>query len=128
MKKIYNKLNYLESWLIDRGYRGEVVRPEIQKVNSIDCSVVLEKDPKHLEGSVTLILTFHQVLHVIFGILKSAYHHIDFPFQKIVTYVTFYIPPTNLGAQLQGKNINFYFNCNSDCVVYLLTCKVCAKQ
>ena len=24
--------------------------------------------------------------------------------------------------------MNFQFNCNSDCVVYLLTCKVCAKQ
>ena len=24
--------------------------------------------------------------------------------------------------------MNFYFNCNSDFVVYLLTCKVCAKQ
>ena len=24
--------------------------------------------------------------------------------------------------------MNFHFNCNSNCVVYLLTCKVCAKQ
>ena len=24
--------------------------------------------------------------------------------------------------------MNFHFNCNSICVVYLLTCKICAKQ
>ena len=50
--------------------------------------------------------------------------------EKILTYVTFYIQATNLGAQLQGEEykMNFHFNCNSDYVVYLLTCKICAKQ
>ena len=44
---LQRKLNDLESWLIDRGYRAEVVRPEIRKVNSIDHNVLLEKRPKH---------------------------------------------------------------------------------
>ena len=73
---LQQKLNNSESWLIDRGYRTKVVRPEIQEVNSIDRNVLLEKRPKHQEDSVTLILTFHSALHVIFDILKSAYHHI----------------------------------------------------
>ena len=62
------KLNGLESWLIDAGYRAKVVRPEIWKVNSIDRNVLLEKRQKHREDNVTLILTFHSALHVIFGI------------------------------------------------------------
>ena len=74
---LQQKLNDLESCLIDRGYRAEVIRPEIRKVNSIDCNVLLEKRPKHQEGSVTLILIFHPVLHVIFDILKSAHRYIE---------------------------------------------------
>ena len=62
------KLNGLESWLIDTGYRAEVVRPEIWKVNSIDRNVLLEKRQKHQEDNVILILTFHPALHVIFSI------------------------------------------------------------
>ena len=64
------KLNDLESWLIDRGYTAEVARPEIQKANSINRNVMLEKTPKHEEDSVTLILT-------LFDILKSAHRHIE---------------------------------------------------
>ena len=79
------KLNDLAFWLIDRGYRTEVVRSEIQKVNSIDRNVLLEKRPKHEEDSVTLICTFHSALHVIFGILKSAHSHIEkYPLLKSV--------------------------------------------
>ena len=50
--------------------------------------------------------------------------------EKIVTYVTFYIQANNLGGLVTGEEYktNFRFNCNSDCVVYLLICKVCAKQ
>ena len=74
---LQQKLNDLESWLIDRGYRTEVVRLEIQKVNSIDRDVSLEKRPKHQEDGVKLILTFHSALHVIFDILKSAHGHFE---------------------------------------------------
>ena len=47
---LQKKLNDLESWLIDRGYRTEVVRPKIRKVNSIDCNDLLEKRPKTSGG------------------------------------------------------------------------------
>ena len=57
---LQQKLNDLESWLIDRGYRAEFVIPEIRKVNSIDRNVLLEKRPNHQEDSVTLI---HSIQH-----------------------------------------------------------------
>ena len=74
---LQQKLNNLESWLTDRGYRAEVARLEIQKVNSINRNVMLEKTPKYQEDSVTLILTFLPPLHVVFDILKSAHRHIE---------------------------------------------------
>ena len=58
------------------------------KVNSIDHNVLLEKRPKHQEDSVTLILTFHPVLHVIFDILKSAHRHTEKSFITIGTTKT----------------------------------------
>ena len=83
------KLNGLESWLIDAGYRAEVVRPEIWKVNSIDRNVLLEKRQKHQEDNVTLILTFHPALHVIFSIWKSAHRDIEkLPLLKSVLKTT----------------------------------------
>ena len=82
---LQKKLNDLESWLIDRGYRTEVVRPEIRKMNSIDRNVLLENRPKHEEDSVTLTCTFPSALHVIFDILKSAHSHIEkYPLLKSV--------------------------------------------
>ena len=46
-------------------------------MNSIARNVLIEKRPKHQEDSVTLILTCHTALHVIFDILKSAHRHIE---------------------------------------------------
>ena len=39
-------------------------------------------------------------------------------------------PSNQFRSTVTGEvyKMNFYFNCNSDCVVYLLTCKICAKQ
>ena len=170
---LQQKLNDLESWLIDRGYITEVVRLEIQKVNSIDRNVLLEKRPKHQEDSVTLILTFHSALHVIFDILKSAHGHIEkspllksvlpklsrvafrnpkslhykliwsklksedekergnFPCcRKNCDICNILYPSNKFRSTVTGEEykMNFHFNCNSICVVYLLTCKICAKQ
>ena len=43
----------LESWLINRDYRAEKVRPEIQKINLNDRADLLIKKPKHQENSIT---------------------------------------------------------------------------
>ena len=169
---LQQKLNDLESWLIDRDYRAEVVRPEIRKVNSIDRNVLLEKGLKHQKNSVTLILAFHPALHVIFYILLSAHRHIEkssllksvlpkpprvafrnpkslrdklvrpelksedekeqgnFPCcGKHCDICNILYPNNQFRSTVTGEEykMNFHFNCNRDCVVYLLTCKACAK-
>ena len=59
----------LESVLVITGHRAESVRREIQKANSIDRQVLLQKCTKIQEDCVTLVLTFHPALYII---LKSA--------------------------------------------------------
>ena len=59
----------LESWLTDRGYKSEIIRLEIQKVNLIDRNNLLKKRPKHQEHCITLIMTFHSALNIVFDVL-----------------------------------------------------------
>ena len=40
--------------------------------------------------------------------------------EKSVTYVTFYIQATNLGGQLQGKNIKWTFNLIAIVIVWFI--------
>ena len=72
-----HKLGDLESWLFNRGYIAESVRREIERVNSIDRQVLLEKRPKIQEDSVTLSLTFHPALYITFDILKFAHQIVE---------------------------------------------------
>ena len=65
---LQHKLGDLESWLINRGSRTESVRRVIQIVNSIDRQKLLEKPSKIQEDSVTLVLTLHPALYIIFDI------------------------------------------------------------
>ena len=64
---LQKKLLDLESWLRDAGYKSEIIRPEIQKVNLIDRNSLLEKRPKHQEDSITLVLTFHPTVYLSIG-------------------------------------------------------------
>ena len=73
---LQQKLLDLESWLTDRGYKSEIVWPEIQKVNLNDRSN-LKKRPKYQEDSITLVLTFHPALHMVFDILKRVHQHVQ---------------------------------------------------
>ena len=67
----------LEFWLVSRGYRAEKVRPEILKINLIDRANLLIKNPKHQENSITLVLTFHPALNIVFNVSKSAHRFIE---------------------------------------------------
>ena len=73
---LQRKLLDLESWLTDRGYKSEINRPEIQKLNSIDRNNLLKKHPKH-QDSITLVLTFHPALNIVFDVLKRAHQHVQ---------------------------------------------------
>ena len=70
---LQRKLLDLESWLIDRGYKCEIIRLEIQKVNFINSH--LKKCSKHQEDSITLVLAFHSALHIVFDVLKQTHRH-----------------------------------------------------
>ena len=163
----------LESWSISRDYGAEKVRPEIQKINLIDRANLLIKKPKHQENSITLVLTFHQPLNIVFNVLKSAHRFAEkSPAIKAVLpkppSVAFRNPKTSRDKLVRSKirenheekrgnfpcghsnceiceisepgkefkstvsgevfKMNFHFDCNSICVVYLLTCRICKKQ
>ena len=82
---LQRKLLVLELWLTDRGHKSEIIRPEIQKVNLIDRNNLLKKRPKYQEDSITLVLTFHSTLHIVFDVLKRAHRHVQkSPMLKVV--------------------------------------------
>ena len=74
---LQRKLVSLESWLVNRGYRAKKVRSEIKKINSIDRANLLIKKPRHQENSITLVLTFHPALNIVFNVLKAAHRFIE---------------------------------------------------
>ena len=82
---LQRKLVDLGSRLTDRGYKSEIIRPKIEKVNSIDRNSLLKKCPKHQEDSITLILTFHPVQHIAFDVLKRTHRSVQkSPLLKVV--------------------------------------------
>ena len=170
---LQRKLLVLELWLTDRGHKFEIIRPEIQKVNLIDRNNLLKKRPKYQEDSITLVLTFHSTLHIVFDVLKRAHRHVQkSPMLKVVLSkpqsVAFRNPKTLRDKLVRSKlklsdvaergnfqygrgnceiynilkpgkefkstvtgeiyKMNFHFDCNSLCAVYLITCKLCKKQ
>ena len=70
------KLSNLEDWLSNRGYKKEDIRPEIQRVHSVDRNDLLTKRKKNTVDTITLILTFHPAIYQVFEILKTAHRHI----------------------------------------------------
>ena len=74
---LQHKLGDLESWLVNRSYRADSARGEIQRLGSIDRQILLQKCPKIQKDSVMLVLTFHPALYIIFKILKSSHRIIE---------------------------------------------------
>ena len=113
MERIYSneadlqqKLVDSESWLTDRGYKSEIMRPEIQQVNFIDRNSLFKKRPKHQEDNITLLLIFHPALHIVFDVLKKAHQHVQkspllkgVTFRNLLEQVTFYVE----GMTVRGK-------------------------
>ena len=61
--------------MTDRRHKSEMIRPKIKKVNLIDRNNLLRKRPNDPEDSITLVLTFHLALHIVFDVLKKAHRH-----------------------------------------------------
>ena len=62
--------------MTDRGYKSEIIQSEIQKVNLIDRNN-LRKWPKHQQDSITLVLTFHPALCIVFDVFKRVHRHVQ---------------------------------------------------
>ena len=163
----------LESWLTNRRHESEIIRPEIQKVNLIDRNNLPKERPKYQGDSITLVLTFHIALHIVFDVLKRVHQHVQkSPMLKVALpkppRAAFRNPKTLRDKLVRSKlkladdadrgkfpcgrgnceicnilkpgkefksrvigeiyKMNFHFDCNSLCVFYLITCKVCKKQ
>ena len=159
--------------MTDRGYKSEIIRPEIQKVNLIDRNNLLKKRPKHQEDSITLVLTIYPALNIVFDVLKRAHRHVQkspvlkavlpkpprtaFPNPKTLRdklicsklkltddseqgsfscgrgnceICNILKPDKEFKSTVTGEiyKMNFYFDCNSLCDLYLITCKVCKEK
>ena len=63
--------------MTDRGYKSEIIRSEIQKINLIDRNNLPKKRPKHQEDNITLVLTFHPAINIVFDVLNRAHRHVQ---------------------------------------------------
>ena len=168
------RLEDLSNWLVNRGYKQEVVSQQIHRVDAIDRETLLIKHPKQNNiETLTLILTYHPALKNVHEILHKAHRHtLKSPRLQYVLPTPPRVAFRNdkslkdklVRSKLKNPNrrdpgnykcgsnlcqicniisleneftdrhrsktykINFDFDCNSQCVIYLITCKVCQKQ
>ena len=78
MKRICSNEVDLQRKLLDLESRlTETIRSEIQKVNLIERKSLLKKRPKHQKDNITLVLTFHPALNIVFDVLKKTHRHVQ---------------------------------------------------
>ena len=75
-EKLSSRLENLEHWFCNRGYREEMVHSEIQKVHSMNRKNLLKKPEKQDKNdSLFLVLTYHPALNKVRKILRKAHRH-----------------------------------------------------
>ena len=72
---LVERLNELESWLTNRGYKKEKVRSEINRVHSLERDDLLRKRTRNTDNKITLVLTYHPALNKVYEILQKAHRH-----------------------------------------------------
>ena len=65
------RLKELESWFTNRGYNSEKVRPEIDRVKTMNRTDLLSKREKEIDNRITLVLTYHPALTKVYEILQK---------------------------------------------------------
>ena len=116
----------------------------------VERTVLLRKQDKKIDDSITLILTYYVALNQLYEILWTAHKHVlispklnsDLPSPpnvafrnpKIIRDKYFSTKILKSGDKYESAitkkkyRINFQFGCNGCCLVYLLTCTVRLKQ
>ena len=69
------RLKELETWFTNRGYNSEKVKPEIERVNTMNRADLLSKRKKEIDNRITLVLTYHPALTKVYEILQKARRH-----------------------------------------------------
>ena len=70
------RLEDLSNWLVNQGYKQEIVSQQIHRVDTIDCETLLIKNPKQNNiETLTLVLTYHPAVKNVHEILHKAHHH-----------------------------------------------------
>ena len=70
------RLEDLSNWLVNRGYKQEIVSQQIHRVDAIDRETLPIKHPKQNNmEALTLILTYHHALKNVHEILREAHRH-----------------------------------------------------
>ena len=70
------RLEDLSNWLVNRGYKQEIVSQQIHRVDAIDRETLLIKHPKQNNiETLTLTLTYHPALKNVHEILRKAHRH-----------------------------------------------------
>ena len=69
------RLKELETWLTNRSYNSEKVKPEIERVKTMNRADLLSKRKKEIDNRITLVLTYHPALTKVYEILQKTHRH-----------------------------------------------------
>ena len=69
------RLKELETWFTNCGYHSEKVKPEIERVKTMNKTDLLRKLKKEIDNRITLVLTYHPALTKVYEVLQKAHRH-----------------------------------------------------
>ena len=75
-EKLNNRLEQLKHCLVKRGYKEDHVDSEIERVKLIKRTVLFQKQDKKVDGSITLVLTYHPALNQLHEIPQRVHKHV----------------------------------------------------
>ena len=64
------RLKELETWFTNRGYNSENIKPEIERVKTMNRADLLSKHKKEIDNRITLVLTYHLALTKVYEFYK----------------------------------------------------------
>ena len=63
-------------FLVKRGYKEDDVDSEIERVKLVKRTVLFQKQDKKVDGSITLVLTYHPALNQLHEIPQRVHKHV----------------------------------------------------
>ena len=69
------RLKELKTWFTNHGYNSKKVKPEIERVKTMNRADMLSKRKKEIDNRINLVLTYHPTLTNVYEILQKAHRH-----------------------------------------------------